>query len=45
VVNQSLLVTNVSNSVLRAKAKSEKEWIEKVKNVSNGKFVVVSWHN
>lgn len=45
VVNQSLLVINVSNSILRAKAKSEKEWIEKVKNVSNGNFVVVSWHN
>jgi len=45
VVNQSLLVIKVSNSILRAKAKSEKEWIEKVKNVSNGNFVVVSWHN
>lgn len=45
VVNQSLLVINVSNSILRAKAKSEKEWIERVKNVSNGNFVVVSWHN
>lgn len=45
VVNQSLLVTNVRNQILKAKAISEKEWIEKVKNLSNGNFVVVSWHN
>ena len=45
VVNQSLLATNVSNQILKAKAASEKEWIDKVKNVSNGNFVVVSWHN
>ena len=45
VVNQSLLVTNVSNKILQAKAMSEKEWIEKVRTVSNENFVVVSWHN
>lgn len=45
VVNQSLLAANVSNQILKAKATSEKEWIDKVKNVSNGNFVVVSWNN
>lgn len=45
VVNQSLLATNVSNKILMAKAESEKEWIEKVENISNGNFVVIPWHN
>lgn len=45
VVNQSLLATNVSNKILMAKAESEKEWINKVENISNGNFVVIPWHN
>lgn len=45
VINQSLLATEVSNKILKAKANSEIEWINKVKEVSNGKFVVVPWHD
>jgi len=45
VINQSLLATNVTNKILKAKANSEKEWIKKVDEVSNGKFVVVPWHD
>lgn len=45
VINQSLLATNITNKILTAKANSEKEWIKKVDEVSNGKFVVVPWHD
>jgi len=45
VINQSLLATNVTNKILKAKANSEKEWIKKVDEVSNGKFVVIPWHD
>jgi arsenite-transporting ATPase len=45
VVNQSLLITNISNKILMAKAESEKEWIDKVEKISNGNFVVIPWHN
>lgn len=44
VVNQSLLNSNVQNSILRERASSEKEWIERVDRVSSGNFVVIPWH-
>jgi arsenite-transporting ATPase len=45
VVNQSLLVTDVKNPLLHAKAKLEEEWINKVKNISKGNYIVIPWHN
>jgi arsenite/tail-anchored protein-transporting ATPase len=45
VVNQSLLNSNVQNPLLIARAVSEKEWIDRVNQVSNGNFVVIPWHN
>lgn len=43
VVNSSLLLTNTNNSFLKAKAQSEIQWIEKVKEISNGNFAIVAW--
>jgi arsenite-transporting ATPase len=43
VINQSLVNNNLKNKILLAKASSEKEWIKKVEEVSNGNFIVVSW--
>jgi arsenite/tail-anchored protein-transporting ATPase len=43
VVNQSLLITDVKSSMLVAKANSEKEWINRVNEISGGNFVVIPW--
>lgn len=43
VVNSSLLLTNTSNPFLKAKAQSEIQWIEKVKEISDGNFAVIAW--
>ncbi|WP_203651065.1 arsenical pump-driving ATPase [Secundilactobacillus yichangensis] len=43
VVNQSLLATQTTNSVLQARASSELKWIKKVKAVSNGYYAVEKW--
>lgn len=43
VVNSSLLLTNTNNPFLKAKAQSEVQWIEKVKEISNGNFTVIAW--
>ncbi len=43
VVNSSMLLTDTQNPFLKAKAQSEIQWIEKVDEISNGNFVVVSW--
>lgn len=43
VVNSSMLLTDTKNPFLKAKAQSEIQWIEKVKEISDGNFAVVSW--
>jgi arsenite/tail-anchored protein-transporting ATPase len=43
VVNQSLLITDVKSSMLVTKAHSEKEWINRVNEISGGNFVVIPW--
>lgn len=43
VVNSSLLLTDTKSSFLKAKAQSEVQWIEKVKELSNNNFAVIAW--
>lgn len=43
VVNQSLLMTNTSNPMLRARAESEKEWLDRVTDISKGHCAVIPW--
>lgn len=43
VVNSSMLLTNTKSSFLKAKAMSEVQWIEKVKELSHNSFAVIPW--
>lgn len=43
VINSSLLATNTTNDILKAKASNEIIWINKVNEISNGNFAVVQW--
>lgn len=43
VVNSSMLLTDTQNPFLKAKAQSEIQWIEKVRELSNGNFAVIPW--
>lgn len=43
VVNSSMLLTDTQNPFLKAKAQSEIQWIERVKELSNGNFAVIPW--
>lgn len=43
VVNSSLLLTDTSSPFLKVKALSEIQWIERVKELSKGNFVVIPW--
>lgn len=43
VVNSSLLLTSTQSPFLKAKAQSEVQWIEKVREISNGNFAVIEW--
>lgn len=42
-VNQSMYATDTSNEVLKARATNEIEWINKVKDLSDGHFAVKEW--
>ncbi|MBU5362182.1 arsenical pump-driving ATPase [Enterococcus raffinosus] len=42
-VNQSMYATDTSNEVLKARATNEIEWINKVKDLSDGHFAVAEW--
>ncbi|MDR2833519.1 MAG: arsenical pump-driving ATPase [Streptococcaceae bacterium] len=42
-VNQSMLATNTTNEILKARAMNEIQWIEKVKELSRGHYAVASW--
>lgn len=43
VVNSSLLLTTTNSPFLKAKAFSEIQWIDRVKELSNNNFVVIPW--
>lgn len=43
VVNSSLLLTSTNSPFLKAKALSEVQWINKVKEISEGNFAVIEW--
>jgi len=43
VVNSSMLLTDTQNPFLKAKAQSEIQWIERVRELSNGNFAVIPW--
>jgi len=43
VVNQCISMTETDNSMLVARAKTEKQWLEKVSEISNRNFVTIPW--
>ena len=43
VVNQCLSMTNTKNTMLMARAEAEKQWLNKVKEISNNNFVAIPW--
>lgn len=43
VVNQCLSLTNTKNSMLIARVDAEKQWLEKVKEISSDNFVGIPW--
>ncbi|MDD4395434.1 MAG: ArsA-related P-loop ATPase, partial [Bacteroidales bacterium] len=45
VVNASLLLTNTTNSFLKAKAQSEIQWINKVNVLSKGNTAIIAWQD
>ena len=45
VVNQSLSLTDTNNPFLRARAKGEGKWIEKVRVLSNNNMALIPWEN
>ena len=42
-VNQSMYATETTNDVLKSRAINELEWIDKVKDLSNGNYAVAEW--
>ena len=42
-INQSFYHTGTSNSLLKAKAGNEVEWINRIDSHTNGKFALVAW--
>ncbi|MBP2654727.1 MAG: arsenite-activated ATPase ArsA [Firmicutes bacterium] len=45
VVNSSFYLTNTTSTLLKAKAQSEVEWINKVVEISQGNTVLLKWHD
>ncbi len=43
VVNQSLSMTATDNKMLNARADAEKQWFEKVREISDNNFVAIPW--
>lgn len=43
VVNQCLSITDTQNAILIARAEAERQWLEKVRKISAGNFVVIPW--
>lgn len=44
IVNQSMFATHLTNELLKTRAMNEVEWVDKVSELSNGKFVVKQWN-
>ncbi len=45
IINSSFYATNTTNEVLRAKAASEAEWINKISEQSKGNTALIKWTN
>lgn len=43
IVNQSLSFTKTNSDFLKSKASGEIQWIERVREISNGSFAVIPW--
>ena len=43
IINSSLYATETTNKILKAKASSEIEWINRVDKHSDGNFAIISW--
>ena len=43
VVNQCLSVVDTTNSVLMARGKAERAWLEKIAQISAGHFAAIPW--
>ncbi len=43
VINSSLYATNTTNGLLKAKAKNEIKWINKIADVADGKVALIKW--
>ncbi|AGG05963.1 arsenical pump-driving ATPase [Dehalococcoides mccartyi] len=43
VINQCLSMTDTNDAMLIARSEAEKQWIERVREISNGNFVVLPW--
>ncbi|MDF2520742.1 MAG: putative arsenite-transporting ATPase ArsA [Clostridia bacterium] len=43
VINSSFYAANTTNAILKAKADSEIQWINKVNEISEGHFAVIEW--
>ncbi|MBA5851537.1 arsenical pump-driving ATPase [Clostridium sp. cel8] len=43
VINSSMYATNTTNKILKAKASNEIQWINKVNEISKGRFAVIEW--
>lgn len=43
VINSSLYATNTTNEILKAKARNEIQWINKVNEISRGNFAIIEW--
>lgn len=43
IINSSLLMTNTKSPLLKTKASSEVQWINKVDEISKGNFVIIPW--
>ncbi|MBK1811082.1 arsenical pump-driving ATPase [Clostridium sp. YIM B02505] len=42
-INSSLYATSTTNNILKAKARNEVHWINKVNDISSGNFAVIEW--
>ena len=43
VINSSIYATDTTNEILKAKARNEIHWINKVNEISKGNFAVIKW--
>lgn len=43
VINSSFYAANTTNNILKVKASNEIQWINKVNEISNGRFAIIEW--